>query len=77
VVGGLAPYTFTLIPGPVPPFDTAGLPPGLTLKSTTGAISGTAPLGEGTWAATVEVADSESPPQLQQITIMFQVGVPG
>jgi large repetitive protein len=75
--GGSAPYTFTLIPNPAstPPYDTPGLPTGLTLNSATGVISGTPETGE--YAFTVKVTDSESPAQSATETIQFFVGVQG
>lgn len=53
VTGGLAPYTWTIASGT--------LPPGLTLTPSTGVISGT-PTTVGTSMFTVQVADSESTP---------------
>jgi Putative Ig domain len=51
--GGLAPYTWSLTSGT--------LPPGLSLTTTTGVISGT-PTTTGSYPITVQVADSESTP---------------
>jgi hypothetical protein len=51
--GGLAPYTFSIIGG--------SLPPGLTLNPTTGAITGT-PTTAGTFSFTAEVADATANP---------------
>ncbi len=51
--GGLAPYTWSLTSGT--------LPPGLSLTATTGVISGT-PTTTGSYPITVQVADSESTP---------------
>ncbi|MGD0824090.1 MAG: putative Ig domain-containing protein, partial [Terriglobales bacterium] len=48
--GGVAPYTFSLISG--------SLPPGLTLNPSTGAITGTPTTG-GTYNFTAKVADSQ------------------
>ncbi len=53
VTGGLAPYTWTITSGT--------LPPGLTLTPSTGVISGT-PTTVGTSMFTVQVADSETTP---------------
>jgi phospholipase C len=47
--GGVAPYTFSITAG--------SLPPGLTLNATTGAITGT-PTTAGSYPFTVQVADS-------------------
>ncbi len=51
--GGLAPYTWSLTSGT--------LPPGLSLTTTTGVISGT-PTSTGSYPITVQVTDSESTP---------------
>jgi uncharacterized repeat protein (TIGR01451 family) len=51
--GGFAPYTWSVANG--------SLPPGLSLNSSTGVISGT-PTTAGNYAFTVQVADSENPP---------------
>lgn len=51
--GGWAPRTFSI--------DAGVLPPGLTLKGSTGAISGT-PLTVGSWTFTVRVVDSAVAP---------------
>jgi len=48
--GGVAPYTFSIISG--------SLPPGLTLNTSTGAITGT-PTTVGTYAFTAQVVDSQ------------------
>jgi hypothetical protein len=53
--GGVAPYTWTVTAG--------SLPPGLTLNSSTGQISGTLQFVAGTYYARVTVTDSESPAQ--------------
>jgi YVTN family beta-propeller protein/uncharacterized repeat protein (TIGR03803 family) len=50
VSGGVAPYTFSIISG--------SLPPGLTLNSSTGAITGT-PTTAGTYNFTSKVVDSQ------------------
>jgi Putative Ig domain len=52
--GGLAPYTWTLASG-------SSLPPGLTLDSSAGTISGT-PTTAGSYTFTIQTADSENPP---------------
>jgi len=48
--GGVPPYTFAVVNG--------SLPPGLTLNSSTGAITGT-PSSEGTFSFTIQVTDSQ------------------
>ncbi len=48
--GGVAPYTFSIISG--------SLPPGLTLNTSTGAITGT-PTTAGTYNFTAQVVDSQ------------------
>lgn len=50
--GGVTPYSWSLSAG--------SLPPGLSLNSTTGVISGT-PTTRGTWSFTARVQDSQSP----------------
>jgi hypothetical protein len=63
VSGGVGPYTFAL---------TGSLPPGLTLNSTTGAISGTIGGGFTTPAAfSVQVSDASSP--VNTVTSAFQI----
>lgn len=54
--GGLAPYTWSLTS------DSGPLPPGLSLTTTTGVISGT-PATTGSYPIRVQVTDSESTPQ--------------
>ena len=50
-IGGVAPYTFSIISG--------SLPPGLTLNTSTGAITGT-PATAGTYNFTSQVVDSQN-----------------
>lgn len=67
--GGLTPYTWSVTAG--------SLPRGLSLNSNTGAITG-APTGGGISNFTVQVADSESPPQtaMTQLSITITPAVP-
>lgn len=51
VTGGVSPYTFVIISG--------SLPPGLTLASSTGIVSGT-PTASGTFPFTIQVTDNDS-----------------
>jgi len=66
--GGLTPYTWSISSG--------SLPRGLSLNSSTGAITGT-PSGGGTSTFTVGVQDSESPPQtaVRQLSITISPAV--
>jgi len=57
--GGTPPYTFSITAG--------ALPPGLTLNTTTGAVTGV-PSSAGTFSFTVTIADSASHSASQQIT---------
>jgi len=67
--GGTPPYTWGLSTGSGP------LPPGLTLGTTTGAISGT-PSAAGQYSFTVRVTDSSSPQQTATRTLsMTTLGV--
>jgi hypothetical protein len=63
-VGGTAPYTFTISSG--------ALPPGLTLNSTTGIISGT-PLGAGIFNFTITATDTNGCPGSQP----YSIGIAG
>jgi hypothetical protein len=65
--GGLAPVTFTLIAG--------ALPPGLSLNSSSGAFTGT-PTTVGTYSFSVRVTDSESPAQTATGTFTFTIFPP-
>ncbi len=51
VTGGSTPYAYSL--------ESSSLPPGLTLSSSTGAITGT-PTSQGTFNPTIEVTDADS-----------------
>ena len=53
--GGTLPYTWSIISG--------SLPPGLTLNSTNGVISGT-PIDMGVFSFTAKVEDAGNPPSL-------------
>src|SRR5918993_987153 len=62
--GGVAPYTWSLASG--------ALPPGLSLNASTGAISGT-PTTRGAWSFTVRVQDTQSPPASDTQTLSISV----
>jgi hypothetical protein len=66
--GGVYPYTWSITAG--------SLPAGLSLNGSTGAITGT-PTGGGASIFTVQVADSESPPQTAtaQLSISIAHGI--
>jgi Putative Ig domain len=66
--GGVTPYTWSISSG--------GLPPGLALNSSTGAITGT-PSGAGVTNFTMQVTDSESPAQasVRQLSITISPAV--
>lgn len=66
VSGGVPPFTFTLA------LFHGNLPPGLTLDSTTGVISGT-PTEAGIFPYEVHITDSSSPPQLAIIDCVIIV----
>jgi YVTN family beta-propeller protein len=65
--GGVAPYTFSIISG--------SLPPGLTLNTSTGAITGTPTTG-GTNNFTVQVTDSKGNSATSNCTITVVVPTP-
>ena len=65
--GGVTPYTWSVPPGT--------LPPGLTLDSSTGVISGV-PDVAGTYPFTVTVTDSESPAVTAKATLSISVSGP-
>ncbi len=66
--GGTAPFTWRIIAG--------GLPLGVSLNASTGAIAGT-PTSTGTANFTIQVTDSSLPPQTQAQTLRITVDDPG
>jgi hypothetical protein len=64
VVGGTAPYTFTVVSG--------ALPSGLSLSSSTGLISGT-PTASGQFSFAGHVSDSSTPPETGQAALSISV----
>ncbi|HSB74019.1 MAG TPA: cadherin repeat domain-containing protein, partial [Terriglobales bacterium] len=62
--GGIEPYTLSIVSG--------GLPPGLTLNSTTGEIHGI-PASSGTFTFTVQAVDSSSPAKSGSATMTLVV----
>lgn len=62
--GGITPYTWSIISG--------SLPSGLSLNSSTGAITGTA-TGGGTSNFTVKVTDSETPPATASVPLSITI----
>jgi hypothetical protein len=75
VSGGVGPYAYTVSPGFVLVGSSPGLPPGMTLNSSTGVISGQ-PTEDGTWAVVIVVSDSETPAAIADVQIEIQVGPP-
>ncbi len=65
--GGVTPYTWSITSG--------SLPPGLTLNSSTGAITGT-PSGAGVSNFTVKVTDAQSDTATQSLSITISPAVP-
>ena len=65
--GGVAPYTWSL--------STGALPTGLSLNTTTGAITGT-PTVSGTFAITVQVTDNASPTRVSATKALSIVVAP-
>jgi hypothetical protein len=65
--GGATPYLWSITSG--------GLPPGLSLNSQTGAISG-APSSAGTFTFTVQVSDAQSPPDSATKSLSIAVSQP-
>jgi len=65
--GGVTPYLWSIAAG--------GLPPGLSLNSQTGAISG-APSSAGTFTFTAQVSDAQSPPDSATKSLSITVSQP-
>ena len=68
-VGGFGPLTFSIVPG------TGTLPPGFSLNTTTGAISGTA-TATGSFPFTVRVADTSGQQASQGLSIRINPSSP-
>lgn len=68
ISGGMQPYTFSISSG--------SLPPGLSLGSTTGAVTGT-PTTAGTYYFTYKVTDSDNPAQIATQNMSVTVGPAG
>ena len=68
-VGGFGPLTFSIVPG------TGTLPPGFSLNTTTGVISGTA-TATGNFPFTVRVADTSGQQDTQAFTIIINPSSP-
>lgn len=64
--GGTAPYTWS----------ATGLPPGISIGSSTGTVSGT-PTAEDSYSVTVTAQDSASPPQSDSVSFTFTIGQTG
>jgi hypothetical protein len=64
--GGTLPYTWSI---------ASGLPPGLTLNSSTGAITGT-PTGTGTYSFTAQVKDAGNPAQNATKALSINISAP-
>jgi hypothetical protein len=62
--GGITPYTWSIASG--------GLPPGIMLNAMTGNINGT-PTMSGTFAFTLEVSDTSTPPQVASQPLSIRV----
>lgn len=65
VTGGVSPFTFAITAG--------SLPPGLTLNTSSGAVTGT-PTTAGTYPITVQVTDSESPAITASVNCSITIG---
>jgi hypothetical protein len=65
--GGTPPYTWRLAGG--------SFPPGLTIQSNSGVISGS-PTSEGTFTFTIEASDSSPTPQTQTQSMTITIGAP-
>jgi len=83
VTGGVPPYTFSIVPGPVGSgaYDVPGLPPGVMLNSSTGVISGS-PTSSTDFSSTqfdftVQVEDSTGATATANGVIVLDVCTPG
>src|SRR5579863_4960006 len=68
ITGGLAPFTYSI--------STGALPAGLSINSSTGAISGTPTGPNGTASFTVKVVDSSNPAQSAAQPLSIAVNLP-
>ena len=71
VVGSAYGHTYTAVGNPTPTYElaTGDLPPGLTLDSDTGVLTGT-PTTAGTYAFAVRARNGVNPPAIQPATIV-------
>lgn len=74
IVGVPGTFTFTATGTPAPSFTATGLPSWLTLDSTTGVLSGTAPEGTagGQFTFTVKAQNDRQPDASQSFTVQVQ-----